>query len=100
MQKNNSVVLTSLAKEDLLDCFLKGIDEWGNQQAQDYAEQIDNTIQLLAQNPNMGAECHQLYNGARCFPIGRHIIYYRFSNNTIEVARILHQRMNESQHLK
>jgi len=48
----------------------------------------------LAANPESGRRRDEIYVGAKSFPSGNHIIFYRISANGIEVARVLHQRMD------
>ena len=59
---------------------------------------IDAALLKLAQYPDFGRERNDIYNGARSLPIEKHIVFYQVSDNGIDVARILHQRMDLSKH--
>ena len=59
-----------------------------------YAQTIDAALLKLAQYPDFGRERSEVYNGARRFPIEKHIVFYQVSDKGINVARILHQRMD------
>lgn len=49
----------------------------------------------LAQNPELGRDRSEVYAGARSFPSGKHVIFYRTAaQGVIEIARVLHQRMD------
>jgi|TARA_B110000238_G_C16123711_1_gene438257 toxin ParE1/3/4 len=50
----------------------------------------------LAQYPDFGKQRSNIYNGARSFPVEKHIVFYQINDNGIDVARILHQRMDLS----
>jgi len=63
-----------------------------------YAQTIESTLLKLAQHPNFDKKRSTLYNGARSFPVEKHIIFYQISDSGINVARILHQRMDFSKH--
>tara|TARA_R110001592_G_scaffold160768_2_gene393096 strand:- start:3552 stop:3719 length:168 start_codon:yes stop_codon:yes gene_type:complete len=52
----------------------------------------------LAQYPDFVRERSDIYNSARSFPIEKHIVFYQVSDNGIDVARILHQRMDLTKH--
>jgi toxin ParE1/3/4 len=52
----------------------------------------------LAQYPDFGKQRSDIYNGARSFPVEKHIVFYQINDNGIDVARILHQRMDLSKH--
>ena len=74
------------------------IESWGSTQAKVYAQTIDAALLKLAQYPDFGRERNDVYNGAKSFPVEKHIVFYQISDNGIEVARILHQRMDPSKH--
>ncbi len=90
--------LSSLAEEDLFKIISTTIESWGSTQAREYAQTIDAALLKLAQYPDFGRERSEIYRGARSFPIEKHIVFYQVSDNGIDVARILHQRMDLSKH--
>ena len=92
--------LSPLAEADLLSIFLQGIENWGATQAESYALQITETFQLLSESPAMGREREDIYPNARSYLVGSHIIFYKHNKDVIEIARVLHQRMDETIHLK
>ena len=59
---------------------------------------MESALTKLAQYPDFGRQRDELYTGARSFPIEKHIVFYRIVNDGIEIARILHQRMDSSKH--
>ena len=85
-----------LAEEDLLNIFLKGIENFGIKKAQQYSLEIDKTFNLLAEYPDMGKLRDELFSGALSFSVGSHIVFYRKNTKTkqIEISRILHRRMD------
>jgi toxin ParE1/3/4 len=48
------------------------------------------TIQLLANQPGSGRRREELAHGILSFPFGRYIIFYRASQDAIEIVRVLH----------
>ena len=40
-----------------------------------------------------------LANGCRAFRVAKHLIFYRVSGDRVEIARILHESMDFSQHV-
>lgn len=90
--------LSPLAEEDLFKIISTTIESWGSAQAKVYAQTIDSALLKLAQYPGFGKERSDVYNGARSFPVEKHIVFYQVSDNGIDVARILHQRMDLSKH--
>lgn len=90
--------LSPLAEEDLFKIISITIESWGNEQAKIYAQNIDAALLKLAQYPDFGRERSEIYKDARSFPIEKHIAFYQVSDSGIDVARILHQRMDLSKH--
>jgi len=90
--------LSPLAEDDLYKIISTTINSWGNEQAKEYAQNIDAALIKLAQYPDFGRERNEVYNGAKSFPVEKHIVFYQVSDHGIDVARILHQRMDPSKH--
>jgi toxin ParE1/3/4 len=91
-----SYKLSALAVEDLSQIATSTIESWGNEQAKTYLQSIDNALLKLAEFPNLGRSRTELHVGARSFPVQKHIVFYQISESGIDVARILHQRMDPS----
>ncbi len=90
--------LSPLAEEDLFKIISTTIEFWGSAQAKVYAQTIDAALLKLAQYPDFGRERNDVYNSAKSFPVEKHIVFYQVSDDGIDVARILHQRMDPSKH--
>jgi len=90
--------LSPLAEEDLFKIISTTIESWGSAQAKVYAQTIDAALFKLAQYPDFGRERNEIYKDAKSFPIEKHIVFYQVSESGIDVARILHQRMDPSKH--
>lgn len=90
--------LSPLAEKDLFNIISTTIESWGNAQAKEYAQTMDAALVKLAQYPEFGRERNDVYNGARSFPVAKHIVFYQVTETGIDVARILHQRMDLSKH--
>ncbi len=94
----SSYRLSPLAEEDLFKIISTTIESWGSTQAKVYAQTIDAALFKLAQYPDFGRERNEIYKDAKSFPIEKHIVFYQVSESGIDVARILHQRMDPSKH--
>jgi toxin ParE1/3/4 len=68
-------------------------ETWGWQQTDRYLSQLEDSFQLLADNPRMGRPCDAISAGLRRHEVGKHVIYYRLKPGGIRVVRILHQQM-------
>ncbi|MCC6942947.1 MAG: type II toxin-antitoxin system RelE/ParE family toxin [Thermomicrobiales bacterium] len=72
---------------------------WGPEQRRRYRRQIDGALERLAQFPESGESVDGFGTDLRRTPVGQHSIYYRDSGETIEVLRVLHNRMDASTHI-
>ena len=76
---------------DLVEIFDYTVDTWGEQQAENYLDELAKCFQLLADSPGLGRACDPISPGIRRFEQGRHVIFYKPDRNGVLIARILHQ---------
>jgi toxin ParE1/3/4 len=94
----NNYELSELAEEDLLSIFLTGMEKFGLKRAKQYYQAIDDIFNQLARLPNMGKSRDELFPGALSFSVSSHIVFYRKKSDRIEIARVLHKRMDYERH--
>jgi toxin ParE1/3/4 len=68
-------------------------DKWGWQQTDRYLSELEDSIQLLAQNPEMGRACDAISPGLRRHEVSKHVVFYRLKPGGIRIVRVLHQQM-------
>ena len=51
-------------------------DTWGWQQTDRYLSKLEDSFQLLAENPGMGRACDAISSGLRRHELGKHIVFY------------------------
>jgi toxin ParE1/3/4 len=90
--------LSLLAERDLAGIAQSTRQRWGDTQVQQYGQILENALQQLLENPLMGKPRPELYEDARSFSVGAHIVFYRPTHSGIEVARVLHQHMDITAH--
>ena len=67
---------------------------WGREQRNRYLAKLDKGFHILAERPQRGRSCDHIRFGYRKYPIGRHLVFYRESQEEIEIIRILHVSMD------
>ena len=67
---------------------------WGDKQAQHYVSEIKECLETLVINSELGKPRDEVCEGLRSIGIGQHVIFYRIGKTDIEVARVLHGRMD------
>jgi len=92
--------LSNMAVADLKEIGRYTQKHWGREQRNTYLAMLDARFRQLAVDPLTGKECSDIRNGYRKHSAGSHIIFYRqTSNDTIEIVRVLHKRMDIEQRL-
>lgn len=91
--------LSREAENDLVEIAAFTQERWGDEQAEAYLRQLDQRLKLLCKRPESGRENSAIKRGYWRALEGRHVVYYRFSDKTLDVIRILHERMLPERHL-
>lgn len=84
---------TPLALADLVEIREYTVGQWGALKANSYIEQIESTIKLLCEFPQLGKLNTDLDSKYQSYPFESHIIFYVVEKNTLVIHAILHQRM-------
>ena len=74
--------------------------EWGAVQKSRYLAEIRAALVHLRDTPAMGRTRDEIAENLRSFPVGRHVVYFRDTEATLLIVRILHQNMDPELRLK
>ena len=94
-----AIRLAKKAIEDLRSIAHYTQKAWGREQRNKYLSKLDESFQMLAQEPHLGRACDKIRQGYRKHHVGRHLVFYRQGNACIDIIRILHERMDIKSHL-
>jgi len=75
------------------------VETWDEDQAEHYLRMLNMAFLDLSLSPSLGRSCELIREGYRKFRVGRHVIFYRIEETSIEVVRVLHQQMDYERHL-
>lgn len=92
-------VLSPRAQQDLDEIWDYTAQRWGLDQAEDYVRLLRSAIETVASDPRKGRPIDEVRAGYRKYLAGSHMLMYREIEVGIDVARILHSRMDFEQHL-
>jgi toxin ParE1/3/4 len=92
-------VISPRAQADIEEIWDYTAARWDIDQAERYIRAIRGAIEMVADDPQLGRRCDDIRVGYRKFPIGSHVLFYRFGRAGLDVVRILHQRMDFARHL-
>ena len=92
--------IKATARADLKGIAIFSEQTWGREQRNRYLTEFDQAFHKLADNSELGQSCDHIRSGYRVLPVGSHLIFYKLaSDNTPEIIRVLHKRMNVSSRL-
>lgn len=94
-----TIVLNPAARRDVRFILLYTRKQWGQNARDAYEEVLNQALMTLSENPRIGRSQDGIASGLRSFRVRQHVIYYRFSDDSMTVFRILHGKMDTSQHL-
>ena len=87
--------LSEKANEDLENIWIYTYENWSQEQADRYYNLILNEIEYIAKHFESGKSMEHIRKGYRSTKLKSHLVFYRKSKrSTVEIIRILHQRMD------
>lgn len=92
--RRHRLVYAPNALVDLEEIQIYGLQAWGIDRADAYLQELLGTVDELLNYPEIGKQRDDVEPGIRARFSGRHVVYYRVSNDAITVLRILHERAN------
>ncbi len=93
--------LTNAAVKDLSAIWNYTYDTWSEKQADKYYKLLLDACAELAQKPKLGKDYFEIYPELKGKKTSKQIIFLRpLDSQTIEITRILHERMELKKNLK
>jgi toxin ParE1/3/4 len=87
--------VSEIALQDLQQIYSYWSNRAGLQVADRIIDRIAARFWLLGEHPNAGKPAHNLGPGVKCFPAGRHLIYYRVTRRSTEILHIFHSACDQ-----
>ncbi len=89
--------LTRKAEDDIRAIWKYTVEEWDEEQAENYLDGLEDKIKQVSENPDtIGRLRPDIEKGYMSSLYGSHIIFFKRKKDHIEVIRVLHQRMDIS----
>lgn len=96
--KRRGYLLSPRAESDLEEIWFYTFKSWSLEQADSYHNDIVTAFVELAAGRKAG-RLVDIREGYFKYPVGAHLIFYRFTETCLVVIRVLHQRMDVGRHL-
>ena len=94
------VRFTALADADIIDCYLYGFRNFGQDQAEHYEQGLRYAIEIIANNPRIASERQEYVPPVRVHHHAKHHIVYLIEDDQVLIARILRDEMDLTKHLR
>ncbi|MBR0555628.1 type II toxin-antitoxin system RelE/ParE family toxin [Ciceribacter sp. L1K23] len=92
--------LTRRAAEDIRGIYRRGVETFGEVQAETYHLHLEHVFNLLAENPHMARERPEISPPVRIHPAGSHLVIYRVkANGDVLIVAVPNARENWHDHL-
>lgn len=82
------------ADRDIIEIYVLGAQQFGVAQSERYIDELFDTFELLAENPQMARERRELNPPMRLHPYHAHLIAYLVRDGDILIVRVLHGRQD------
>jgi toxin ParE1/3/4 len=82
------------AQYDLEAIWIYSYREWGVEQADQYIRALLSRFTWLSENPQLGKQRTEIKPGYYCFPEGMHLIFYKITQDGINIIGVPHQNMD------
>lgn len=92
--KVRTYIISKKAVSDLEEIWLYTVEKWSAEQADRYYNLLFDEINYLCKNSNAGKSMEHVRKGYRASKVKFHLIFYKVSNDIIEIVRILHEQMD------
>ena len=86
--------LSSQARLDIKKILQYSLSEFGEYQVLKYKTGLEDSLHLLADNPDAGRPCDEIKISLQRHEHGRHIIFYRKRKADVFIIRIIDERMD------
>lgn len=94
MRSMRNIRLTLAAKGQLKSIWQYTFETWGEQKADAYLKEIEKKLNMLAANPNLGRGRPSIKTCYYSLKINKHIIFYIFDEQHVDVIGVLHKRID------
>ncbi|PPJ47297.1 type II toxin-antitoxin system RelE/ParE family toxin [Rhizobium sp. KAs_5_22] len=82
------------ADRDIIEIYVLGAQQFGVAQSERYVDELFDSFELLAENPQMARERRELNPPMRLYPYHAHLIAYLVRDGDILIVRVLHGRQD------
>ncbi|MEO1335995.1 MAG: type II toxin-antitoxin system RelE/ParE family toxin [Myxococcota bacterium] len=94
-----ALVISARAEDDLREIWLWSYNQFGEDQADRYLDQLDEGLQRCGLEPHRGKSRDALRSGYWSKVVRKHIAFYTFTDDQVVIQRVLHGSMDPQRHV-
>lgn len=94
------LILSEAADADIDGISEYTIKTWGEAQADIYVGGLIEALDGIAANPTIGHRAEETPKRYRRLRYGSHLIYFKVTDTTVLIVRVLHAQMDPKRHLR
>jgi len=98
-RKSLKLELSIPAEDDLRDIVQYTFTHYGERQTDIYLNTLFGGMELLTQNPEIGYRRSDIPANYQCLIVEKHVLIYTIKDQSVIIARILHQSRDIQRHL-
>lgn len=95
----NRFKLSTLAQSHLHKIKNYTVENFSEWQWLNYKDTLMSGFQMLADNPDLGRSCDDIYSDGFCFPIGKHTAYFTKHTHFMIVALLSQSQLPQKPHI-
>ncbi len=96
----SSYQTTVQADEDIIDIYVRGVQDFGVPAAEHYLVKLRSTFESLADFPRMSRLLKEFRPPLRAHPCGSHMIFYNEVQNGVLILRVLGGNQDWQRHFE
>ena len=92
-------IISPDARQDIRSLLMYSEQQWGKEQRRSYKSSLDNAMKQLTRFSYRAPARDDVAPGLRGLVVGAHIVYYRVTDRSVIINRVLHEKMNPTSHI-
>ncbi len=93
------LIVSAKARGHLADIRRYSLSVWGADRTETYLLRLAEAFKALRRHPHHGRPRDDVSEGVFSLLVGRHLVFYRTSDEAVTVLAILHERMDVRRHM-
>jgi toxin ParE1/3/4 len=90
--------ISPTAEQDLIDIYSRGLNKWGEKQADEYQHRLISAFHTMVNNPDLGRKV-AIRSQLQQYDVIPYVVFYRKFSYGIRIARILYKNRAMEKHI-